>query len=1168
MERERSFQVLSRHEDLSRHIVLQASAGTGKTFSIENIVVRLLVDPEGPLLPEILLVTFTKAATRELKERVRECIEQALASLDSESVEGVPDYLVALIEQGEETLRLAKNRLQRALLSFAEAQIFTIHSFCYRMLRNQLFEGNFSMNLELLAESKRKEEVRRVVKDVLLTEVNPAFMRPIQLKILLKHYRGDSEALISALSRAVVGGEVQLKQEIELERQALMQALDELLDQGPYQSSKIIEDFSALAPFYTGVLKRDGDLKFEVQDSIEVFAQVLSGERSESSHLDLLIEFGVPFCEYLLPEKRKKRGTPPSEDSLHYPQLLGAWTHRLYACLKPLMDPLHLFAHLAKRCQHLLKKRFEEEEYLGPDDLLKSMQVSLENPVFLESLQSQFKAVIIDEFQDTDPIQWQVFKRLYVDNEKAPRIYLVGDPKQSIYRFRYADIYTYFEALHSLGEDALATLDTNYRSHRDLVDALNRFFSSSHISRFIELPRDNKRLAYQPVKAGNQKEGIPFKDDRGRLHFFVASDKKGRSKNWPTESLEIDYLMPYIAREIRHLRKTAGISYRNCAVLVRDRFQAERLAQVFLKWKIPLSLRRSRSLVNSKALPALMELLCAALSPRNPQLVKLALGGIIFGGSEEDIHQLNALNVREAIFSCFVHLGHVLEERGFAAFFEELLHIDSPCGEGSLAEALLKRSDGAQTMDELQQLAELLMEEQSRTACSAEALLAFLEEMGDADEQDERFLLRQDRSLDAVQVLTFHISKGLEFDIVFALGLVNRTPKKESLVAEFSGKGAGSQILLEPNSPEEKAYCAEIDAEKMRALYVGMTRAKDRLYVAAIAANDIQLPVPLGTASPMELFFSRVGSTSEGLEEDYEQIRSLNLDQLCQRIESFDSPYIKYSRLSSTIYTEIEEAQESPCALRSPSPVEVPGASLWISSFSSLRRSQIKSSRETIDTSFIAPPASESSQLQPDLLPAGAEVGNLLHKILAEQKFQLLLGTEADCVITRYLKNSPLEGFEESVKALLHRTLSSALDGEDSSFCLANVDEEKAYKEMEFLFPWDGHIPECGELVHEGCLLKGFIDLVFQYKDRVYIVDYKSNLLSDYSEESLIQAMQAHDYELQAWIYMEALTRYLKALGSELAVGGAFYCFMRGMDGKRGVHYVPHHISHREAVLC
>lgn len=1115
----RRFSVEDRNLVLRQNTILEASAGTGKTYSIENIVARLLIDEEPFQLGEILLVTFTKAATAELRERVRSHIEKVLLNLEQPH-EDLADYLMAIIEQGGEHVERAKRHLRRALFSFSDAQIYTIHSFCYRMLREQLFEGNFSLDLQLATESERRVAATQVIKDFFRSEIHKDLCSVSQLRRLLKAHKGDSDNLAQAILRVILSNsEVVPVPDFS----TLYQAFCEKISAQTYP--RLADDYPEVVSHYQKCCKRNGEVKTELLESIDLLDQILAKDQPTETDFDLLIDDGLQGLQVLdrsLLLKKAKDYQPPQ----HYKELRD----NLGPILEMASDPEHTMVCLAARCQQLLRKQQEEDEIIGPDDLLAMMQRSLQNPGFCQQIQAQFSVAIIDEFQDTDPTQWQIFKQLFMSPESKTLVYLVGDPKQSIYRFRNADIYTYFEAVKTLGSDCVATLDTNYRSQPALVDALNTVFSSSSLSRFIDLPQEDSSMEYTEVRAGSSKDGIAFSDTLKPLHFFIAKGKRGRSKSWPTEAVEQTQFFPFIIREILRAHELDKVEFRQIAVLVRDRFQAERLCVAFKSAGIPFAIRRTRSLVKSPILTALQDLLAAALNPRAATLVKRAYGGKIIGSTQEELLRLEEPTLQEALVVQMLELGETLTTKGFASFYEQLLR--SRWGEKQLtvAEEILSRQGGHEIYQDLQQLAELVMEEQARTRCPAEWLQVYLDQIARSEEDDERYQVANDSNADAVQVLTLHVSKGLEFDIVFALGLAKRSPQSHRRITELKN-GQSYQRLVDKESESYREFCAELDAEKMRQLYVGMTRAKDRLYVP-LALEEGSSKIAEGEAAPIELLLSRTGKGSQSWAEDYERIAELSEQSVLETLISWQQGQLSYSILETDTILAEDRSHSQPIAITRPSDVEVKKVVCKIHSFSSIE-SYLPREREL--RAYIE---------DPEALPAGPEVGNLLHEILAEIPFGVLANKTPTPALSGFLKGSLLHGYDEQVAELFHNVVNTPIL---PGVTLATVNEQRAFKEMEFLYPWEGVIPGYFEQSLIPGFLKGFIDLIFEHNGKVYVLDYKSNWLESYDQPALKQAMDTHHYQLQAAIYKEATTRYLKQFGS-LEFGGCLYCFMRGMN--------------------
>jgi exodeoxyribonuclease V beta subunit len=372
----------------------------------------------------------------------------------------------------------------------------------------------------------------------------------------------------------------------------------------------------------------------------------------------------------------------------------------------------------------------EKKGFFSPDLLVTRCCQASRIPAFCDAVQSCYEALIVDEFQDTDGVQWEIIERLFKNSVRV--LCLVGDPKQSIYRFRKADLYTYFRARALIGEENCYSLDTNYRSTPELVSALNDLFRDEHTDPWLLLPQEGRAISYLPVKAGS----APYPDlgdGKKALQFFEGKD--------PLIS---------VAAEIVRLYPTVG-SYSCFAVLVKDHVEAAE-AQSFLQGRgVPAVLRNRAPLSRSPAF-------------------------------------------------------RICEER-FDRLHIENLPFDLP----SLLRTIEK--DWSLQKHDFYEIAEHLLASKAYSFQQIKRIFRTLE-------REETVRLQEQRE-DAVRILTLHASKGLEFEIVFALGVARGSPEEEE-------KG-------------------EQEAEKLRLLYVAFTRAKRRLYV----------PLERILNSPLDLFLRR-----------------------------------------------------------------------------------------------------------------------------------------------------------------------------------------------------------------------------------------------------------------------------------------------------------------------
>ncbi len=696
----RGFDVLAPELPLFENHFLEASAGTGKTFAIENLVLRML--EEGVLLEEILIVTFTKAATIELKERIRRHLS------------------------GEQ------------LAQFDEAKIWTIHSFCFHCLQEHALQTGFS--LDQIEQNAQAQILKEIVKDAL------RISRALTPKQYEKALQGNSEALINQLA-SLAGQRLPIEQpDWDYTKElAQLQKVDPDL---------LLEDLVALAPRYGKLCDRQKQVKREVIEGLKRFTKLVVGEKIDPVDL--------PILKYI-EENRLKREV---ETRLHYPGFLETLQSGLIPKLALFSDRIAIIAVLAEEARLHLERVIEEEELVFFEDLLRSMARHVSDPLFAQTVRSSYRAVLIDEFQDTDPQQWKIFSTLFLTDQFEGPLYLVGDPKQSIYRFRNADLYTYLEAKEAMGEKSWASLQTNYRSTPSLVECLNTLFARP----FITLPKKGETLPCPPVLAAS--DLAPISDGKGSVHFLIAETEEA--------------LFSTIVNEIVRL----GLCLRECAVLVSDRFQAERFMHFC---PLPTVSKKSRSLLDSPAFDTLLELVRAAQNPRDRSAVARVLAGPFFRYPLEDLPD-------EA--ERFYRYHHLLENEGVLTFFQTVVR-ESHLGDPALYQDML-------------QLVEMAV-------ASGEDPLSFLHHLMQLDPDAEPLRARATGEEEAIQVMTIHVSKGLEFSVVFPIGVATPYSKRKGLV-----RGENRLVFNDPFSE------AEEHSEKMRQLYVACTRAKLRLYIPVL----------------------------------------------------------------------------------------------------------------------------------------------------------------------------------------------------------------------------------------------------------------------------------------------------------------------------------------------
>jgi len=1000
----RTFDVLRRDCPIFGPHLLEASAGTGKTFSIEHAFIRLILESDDIDAEQILAVTFTRAATRDLKQRIRSSLEEARLRIGSGKTGW--EYLDPFLGSQE-----ALKKLEEAVIAFDRAQVYTIHGFCFRMLQEFAFEAELGFSLP---DPDRKngvpERLYREAKRFLEGGMPTGLLCPEQMGILLRNFE-SMDAFVSALLKRKASAEGRFFSEY-LNRFRL------LWDGAPLESA----DSAALFEQSFSQYKISGFTLGNLKSQAEALGKGL--EDPEKAFRTLVWEKGSLFA-FLDPSNRKKNAKsvcPPFFD----------WAAKTFGPLvEEAADAKKLFGCLKNAWEKAAEPLLNDEQWFEPDEILKRMRMAVERAPFAAAVRKKYKAVVIDEFQDTDPLQWEIFKILFL-NAELRAYYLVGDPKQSIYRFRKADIYTYYEAKQSVGHSALFRLDTNYRSSSRLIEALNALFARG----WLDLPKLRQTIACLPVES-RSKANSDFSDGKGALHVLRS------------ESFDEGWL-PYAVSEIERLIPEVG-SPAGFAILVKDRYQGEAALRLLQSRCIPAVAKSHIPLGKTLAFQAVREFFETLAHSRDPSMRRIVGAGPF---------QTVPLDASLAI----------VEEEGLVPLCRNLLAASS---------------DDLAFEKDLKQIVEMMLEWEAESGFSFPGISRFLDALKDLGvEEGGRRNLETDA--EAVQVLTMHASKGLEFDVVFALGIGSRPPEGEE-------------------EAEEAA------AESLRQLYVAMTRAKRRLYIPLPPAGESNK-----TSSPMELF--------------------------CQKLEAQEGPILPYfARVPNTTVEEISEPFLLPHAdaketekveLADKQPVPEWPASL-LQSFTSLARPEkgepVKEEAPSVGYTV-------------HTIPKGVETGILIHQIF-ERLFASSFPVWKDessvkTLVSRELRGTFLEPWESAIQEMLWNTLNLQLLGQES-FALVDLSPGDVQAELEFLYSEPPHfIVGFIDLVFRRNGKFYFVD----WKTNWLGAD-------DAAYRSLESAMSEHDYWLQAKLYAEGLRRHVKRFYMEPfeeLFGGAVYLFLRG----------------------
>ncbi|HKU37545.1 MAG TPA: UvrD-helicase domain-containing protein, partial [Polyangiales bacterium] len=747
--------------------LVEASAGTGKTHTISTLFVRLLVE-KGFGVSEILVVTYTRAATAELRVRIRRRLLEALACFEGEH--GEDPVLVGLRERARQADKLeeAVRRLTSALRQFDEAPIATIHGYCQRVLGGYSFESGAGFDLRLLEDDRLL--VTEVVQDFWANRLHDAselFVRHLRLR-----YVGLNK-LAQLVERASSNPDIALLPAPAAARRASLAALEQQLTAAAEHAQR---SYRASSEELLRLLC-DGRLHAGKYKPEQV-----RGEWAAELHAlaELPVHALPEWLARLTPEalqKGVKKGKPVPVHAFF--EACRALHEAREALLAALDDELLEFRHaLLAYARTELPRRKAEARQLGFDDLLLQLRAALRGPrgeALTTRLRQLHPAALIDEFQDTDPVQCEIFSRIYAPDRPEPgSLFLVGDPKQAIYAFRGADIFAYLKAAAGVPR---ANLPVNYRSDPRLLAALNAIWQRA------ERPFLWEQIEYVPVAAsphafdrlrGPLGERAPFEI------AFLPRTALDPAQDKPMPKAQAEARIPeWIAAEIVRVLDGGStlasepdapgrpIEPRDIAVLCRTNRQAQRVQAELRKLGVPAVLDGDASVFDSDMASELLRVMSALAEPGSAGELRAALATSLLGA---DAALLANLEKDERAWDDWLRLFHELSElwqtRGFIRAVSSLL---DRC---DVSERLLKRDDGERRYTDLMHLIELLHAEAASSRSGPLALLEWLRRM--IQGESERMTLaatdmqiRLESDARAVTLTTIHKSKGLEYALVF-----------------------------------------------------------------------------------------------------------------------------------------------------------------------------------------------------------------------------------------------------------------------------------------------------------------------------------------------------------------------------------------------------------------
>lgn len=1186
--------------------LVEASAGTGKTWNIEALYVRMLI--EDSLKPaDILVVTFTEAATQELRERILGRLNEVGLVLEGalENDGSLPPddpFLAGCLKNyastRERCISVLKH-LSDCKQSFDEAAIYTIHGFAHRILSDYSYETGLEKEPEILTDPAQLiqevvDDYRRMYMSSESQKYGGLLVDYAQTQFTGEELKKAMDVLLRQSNTELLMPRLPDNVDLDTHMERTAELWREVVHQWEIEYRIIREDLTTAkvnrTDYNVNIDLWEQDLKLFLRSPLVAY---------KAKCVD---RFTRSYIDHRMPAKVVQ----------HFPE------HEIYAKIEKLIEMCSaasdiLFRSTLLKIQDKYESRRRRDGVLIYDDLLVRLREALDDTTAPHSaaslrntLRNKYKKAMIDEFQDTDPVQFEIFRSLFIrEREKHPdsTLFLIGDPKQAIYKFRGADLNTYLLAKDEV--DVVYSLSVNYRSSANMVEGVNALFSG-------ENSLINPKLQYDAVGAHNDYNPIVMDGESpdAALYMVLASDGVYKNKT-KAEAAVIEWVCKHIAHQLSAAnRESAGFSDEDgdfvslkagdIAILVASHKQGIKLRHRLAEMGVFAVEQGDSSVFDSEEARMMNTLLDVMIDPRRTPLVRSLLCSKLVGYNAKQLVEFEADEFAwSTMISDFHKSREVALKSGILAglrFVFNALEIE---------ETLIRWQDGERHLTNMRHLSELLFAEERDSFRNLTGLSHWLRLRRNSNEKSsDVHKLRLESDENRVQIITMHASKGLEFPVVYAPFLwTSRNPSKNTYFTYYDEEKG--HLVMDfgdhvPDSTKTRDALENVE-DRVRLTYVALTRARYRCYVP-FAMHPCNIGSPLFAVLPNVSDHDSWVMTQKYLDADgFEQSDLLHhflgelVEKYPSRIGFLVGDDLKATRVLSKDGLDSKAVakvfpDERMAALR---------PDCYISSYSSIQRKTEDTRHELLDenhekeSSVNDELSAESADLDQKVemmsakniftFPKGAHTGNLWHEIFELIDFSKPAGHEE--IIRTACEN---HGFDHEVWAGVLRkmvldTLKAPLQS-DGTLKMELLSKSSTLREMEFMLTYDpeglsdllaflGSSSEAFDVVDLDAhsLLTGLIDLVFEYEGKFYILDYKSNYLGDsssnYSPAKLYLNMRISGYNLQYHIYTMALHEYLsqrvRNYSYETHFGGVYYLYLRGIEAgsQNGIYFARPNLS-------
>ncbi len=1091
--------------ELSGANLIEASAGTGKTFSIAVLVVRLIIEKSIPV-SKMLLVTFTEAAAAELKERSIKFIREAIEEFENEGSSG-NSMIEEIVKDFDKDRYEAKENLYSALLEIDQAMMCTIHSFCQRTLNEFAFETNQAYGKELITDVSAINA--KYIQEFIREELSSLPVLILEVVLPIFH----------SLAGKIIDNQLAGKRYIKSTTDEIDIAIC-LSELNEYEEFKLnLIDETQL-----------NEMREVIKNSNNRYVV-----KSRQTYIDKVssIENAITALE---------KNDPKTFNNL-FPELSEQVLPR-FEKIKALKNQLQdwLIVNFINWISSKIEVTLKKKNLFTYDDLINQLFEVRMNENLKQILRAKYDAIFLDEFQDTDQKQFDIFYNLFQE-DSTKILFYIGDPKQSIYSWRKADLNTYYQARNSILESKRFDMKVNFRSSAQLIAALNHFFDPTGdfdtFENGVEASEQN-RINYIPVSSANTKSiGLVM----NKVEFPPIRVVNQHCNNDEIyESIELTLKNIFFGGFTLNDQQ---VKPSNVCVLTRTNKQSKAVKDILNKLSIPSVISDDAKIIDSTEAKELLYVLEAILAPQKSTIQKAFLSYLL----NYKVEEIKELDFDYYVERCTTYSkiwakdGVYVALNSFIADFNMIQKLQD------------KQIEGQRVISNLKQLIELLQEKELRNAFTPSETYTFLQNQINAssDQEVSEYAQRLENDEDTVKIVTIHKSKGMEYDIVIAPFLDLEDNEKfevSSIRIPRDEHGNNYVYVTNPITDQnlKQYYTIQQKQENRRLIYVALTRAKYNLIIINKTHSKGKTIYEI-THSLTGFIKALPGNTNT--------IEVINREDL-ERVAK------------GKLVTGLEDVQVTKNPLPS---ITLTDSKYKKMSYSFLAAHPTKGFKEQI----VEYEFGTYDQFVFKDLPKGAHIGNLLHDIFEyidysdTSKWIHIIQN----VIIRYLptqKDNP--AFSESLLKLIDHTLQAKIQFEDKSFQLATLIREKRKNEFEFNFaiPNKFDVSELETILNDEVrtiktnynevqgMMTGFIDLFFEHDGKFYILDWKSNFLGDsiedYNQTGVANAMNESNYHLQYLIYALALDKYLTSklpgFDFEQQFGGVIYLFLRG--NREGEH--------------